>query len=81
MTVTVEEAKANLPQIIAQAEAGEEVFIARENNHPTVKLVSLITQRSRLAQHPDLIGSTKTLDPDALVKPLPPGEWGDLADL
>jgi len=80
MTLTIEEVKANLSQIIAKAEAGEEVLIAREKDHPTVKLVSLLPRGSRLNRHPDLIGSTKTHDPSALVTPLPPEEWGDLAD-
>lgn len=97
MTVTVEEAQARLIQIIARVEAGEEVLIAREPDHPTVKLVAITSGAGRLARHPDLIGSTTTHDPAvwpapqgqqtltildhaALVQPLPPEEWGDLAD-
>ena len=80
MTVTVEEAQARLIQIIARVEAGEEVLIAREPDHPTVKLVAITSGAGRLARHPDLIGSTTTHDPAALVHPLPPEEWGDLAE-
>jgi len=80
MTITVAEAKTKLAQIIAQAEAGEEVFIAGDQGHPAVKLVPLASDGARLARHPDLIGSTVTHEPAALVQPLPPEEWGDLAD-
>jgi len=80
MTVTVAEAQTNLAQIIARAEAGEEVFIGREPDHPAVKLAPLAPVRARLARHSDLIGSTVTHDPAALVQPLPPEEWGSLAD-
>ena len=80
MTVTVEEAKSSLAQIIARAEAGEEVLIARGAQPPTVKLVPLAAQGARLNRHPELIGSTTTHDPAALIHPLPPEEWGDLAD-
>ena len=83
MTITLAEAQTKLAQIIAQAEAGEEVIIASEQNHRAVKLVplaSLASAGARLKQHPELIGSTVTHDPTALVQPLPPEEWGDLAD-
>ena len=80
MTITVAEAQTKLAQIIAQAEAGEEVFIAREPDRPAVKLVPLASGGGQLARHPDLIGSTVTHDAAALVQPLPPEEWGDLAD-
>ena len=83
MTVTIQQAEAGLAQIIAQAQAGEEIFIGSDAMHPVAKLVPLAANgsvRSHLARHPDLAGSTATLDPDALVKPLPPEEWGDLAD-
>ena len=78
MTVTLEEAKANLARILERAEAGEEVLIGREPNHPVVRVVPLALKPSRLARHPDLIHSTKTHDPAALVNPLPPEEWGEL---
>ena len=79
MTITVAEAQTKLAQIIAQAEAGEEVFIAREPDHPAVKLVPLASSRAQLTRHPNLIGSTVTHDPAALVQPLPLEEWGELA--
>jgi antitoxin (DNA-binding transcriptional repressor) of toxin-antitoxin stability system len=80
MTLTVAEAQTKLAQIIAQAEAGVEVFLGRDANHPTVKLVRVAARSARLTRHPDLVGSTKTPDPAALLQPLPPEEWGDLAD-
>lgn len=79
MTITVAEAQTKLAQIIARAEAGEEVFIEREPDHPAVKLVPLASGRARLTRHPDLIGSTVTHDPAALVQPLGPEEWEGMA--
>ena len=79
MTITVAEAQTKLAQIIAQAEAGDEVFITGGPDRPAVKLVPLASSRARLTRHRDLIGSTMTHDPVALVQPLPPEEWGDLA--
>ncbi|MEI6784044.1 MAG: transposase family protein [Verrucomicrobiota bacterium] len=51
----------------------------RKMPRPVVKLVPLASSRARLTRHPDLIGSTVTHDPAALVQPLPPEEWGELA--
>jgi len=80
MTITVAEAQTKLAQILAQAEAGEEVLIERGPDHPAVKLVPLQPVHAPLARHPDLIGSTATHDPASLVHPLPPEDWGNLAD-
>lgn len=80
VTITVAEAQANLAPVIAQAQAGEEVIISGENNRRAVKLAPPTPVHGRLARHPDLIGSTTIHDPDALVRPLPLGEWGDLPD-
>lgn len=80
MTITVAEAQTKLAQIIACAEAGEEIFLAVDAGHPAVKLVPVAPTRARLDRHPDLVGSTITHDPAALVHPLPPEEWGELAD-
>ena len=80
MTITVAEAQTKLAQIIAQAEAGVDVFLGVDANHPAVNLVPVAAVRTRLTRHPDLVGSTTTHDPAALVQPLPPGEWGDPAD-
>ncbi|MBE7503051.1 MAG: hypothetical protein HS113_22765 [Verrucomicrobiales bacterium] len=80
MTITVAEAQTKLAQIIAQAEAGEDVFLCLDANHPAVKLVPVVAVRTRLDRHPDLVGSTTTHDPSALVQPLPIEEWGELAD-
>ena len=80
MTLTVEQAQENLPNLIAKAEAGEEVFISANGGNPIVKLIPVRPMPSRLTQHPELKGSLTILDHDALVKPLPAEEWGDLAD-
>ena len=80
MTITVADAQTKLAQIIARAEAGEEIFIGRDLDHPAVKLVPLSPSRARLSRHPDLIGSTVTHDPASLLQPLPPEEWGNLAE-
>jgi antitoxin (DNA-binding transcriptional repressor) of toxin-antitoxin stability system len=66
--------------MLRRAEAGEEIFIGSKADHPAVKLLPVASLRTRLTRHPELIGSTTTHDPAALVKPLPPQEWGDLAD-
>ena len=79
MTVTLEEAQANLPGIVAKAAAGEEVFIATPGGPPVVKLVSTAANGSRLAQDPQVKGALTILDHEALLKPLPPEEWGELA--
>lgn len=79
MTVTIEEAKASLAQILARAQAGEEVLIGPDVGHPVAKLVPVSAEQPRLARHPDLVGSTHTHDPAVLLKPLPPEEWGELA--
>jgi antitoxin (DNA-binding transcriptional repressor) of toxin-antitoxin stability system len=78
MTVTLEEAKVSLEQMLARAEAGEEVLIGPDAAHPLVKLVPICGKPSRLTRHPDLAGSTTTHEPAALINPLPPKEWGDL---
>ena len=80
MTITVAEAQTKLAQIIAQAEAGEEIFLAREPDHPAVKLASVASVCARLTRHPELIGSTTTQTPAALAQPLPQEEWGNLAN-
>ena len=80
MIVTLEEAQAQLPQIVRRATAGEDVFIAASTGAAAVKLVPVSGTTSRLTQHPDLIGSTKVLDEEALTKPLPPEDWAGLAD-
>ena len=78
MTVTLEEAQANLPGIVAKAAAGEEVVIATGSGRPPVKLVAVAANGSRLAQHPQVKGALAILDHEALVNPLPPEEWGEL---
>ena len=79
MIVTLEDAQTKLPQIIRQVTAGEEVFIVSSGGGPAVKLVPAVVTNSRLARHPDLVGSTKVLDEQALIQPLPAEEWAGLA--
>lgn len=78
MTVTLEEAQANLPGFLEKAAAGEEVVIAARSGQPAVKLVSVAGTGSRLVQRPEMKGTLTILDHEALLKPLPPGEWGEL---
>ena len=80
MTVTLEEAQANLPGIVAKAATGEEVFIATGSGRPAVKLVAVAVNGSRLAQDPQVKGALTILNHEALVKPLSPEEWGELAE-
>ncbi len=79
MTVSLEEAQANLAEIVAKAVTGEEVFIATGSGKPVVKLVAVAVNGSRLAQNPQVKGALTILDHEALVKPLPSEEWGELA--
>ncbi len=80
MTVTIDEAQARLPEIVAKAEAGEEVLLARSSGQLAVKLGPVTPKSSRLTQHPEIKGALTILDHEALVKPLQPEKWGDLAD-
>ena len=80
MTVTLEEARANLPQFVNQATAGEEIVIVVGKVGPSVRLVPVASKASRLTRHPDLIGSTRVFDSDALTQPLPGETWGWLAE-
>lgn len=79
MTLTIEEAQARLPEIVAKAEAGEEVLLARSSGQLTVQLVPVTRKSSRLTQHPDIKGSLTILDHEAIVRTLPAEEWGNLA--
>jgi len=79
MTVTLEEAQANLPGIVAKAATGEEVFIATGSARPAVKLVAVTVNGSRLAQDAQVKSALTILNHEALVTPLSPEEWGELA--
>jgi prevent-host-death family protein len=80
MTLTIEEAQARLPEIVAKAEAGEEVLLTKGTGQPAVRLVPAKRGPARLQRHPALVGSVVVHDPEALLKPLPPEEWGGLAE-
>ncbi len=78
MRYTIHEAKTNFSKLVAEAEAGEEVLIGRGRGEPTVKLVKLTGHPSRLHCHPELNGSIKRMNREALTQPLPVEEWGEL---
>jgi len=78
VTLTVQEANAAFLQLVAKAEAGEEILIGREKGLPSVKLVPVSAKPSRLTPHPTLSKALIILDQEALVNPLPPADWGDL---
>jgi prevent-host-death family protein len=80
--VTIKEAQADLAAIISRATAGEEIVILVKTGEPGVKIVpvAVTPKSSRLIRHPDLVGSTLTNDPEALVRPLPAEDWGWLAE-
>ena len=80
MTLTIEEAQSRLPEIVAKAEAGEVVLLARSSGQLAVQLVPVTPKCSRLTQHPDRKGSLTILDHESLVRTLPAEEWGNLAN-
>ena len=80
MALTIEEAQARLPEIVAKAAAGEEVLLARSSGQLAVQLVPVTPKSSRLTQHTKLKGSLIILDHEALVRALPAEEWGNLAN-
>jgi prevent-host-death family protein len=80
MMLTIQEAQARLAEVVAKAEAGEEVVLTSASGQPAVKLVPAKRGLARLQRHPALIGSVVVHDREALLKPLPHEEWGGLAD-
>jgi len=54
MTISIAEAQTKLAQLIAQAEAGEEVFIARSSDHPAGEIGPPWLRPRPLTRHPDL---------------------------
>ena len=69
VTVNVHEAKTNLSRLLAQAEAGEDIVIAR-NGKPVVRMVPV--QEQGKAQ-PDVFKGKFVL-PDSFFEPLPEEE-------
>lgn len=69
ITVNVHEAKTNLSRLLAQAEAGEEVVIAR-NGKPVARLAPF---RKRGKPQPDVFKGKFVL-PDSFFDPLPEDE-------
>ncbi len=74
MIVTVHQAKTNLSKLIAQAEAGEEIIIAR-GDKPAVKLTPVAEPELR-AKTPRVPGAWKGKFelPDSFFDPLPEDE-------
>ena len=68
-TVNVHEAKTQLSRLLAQAEAGEEVIIARRGE-PVVRLVVCKPKGKR---QPDVLKG-KVVIPDSFFEPLPEEE-------
>lgn len=70
-TVNIHEAKAHLSSLIARAEAGEEIVIARANK-PVVRLVPVATPKvqRRLGEAKDLVHIAADFDilPDDLLE-------------
>ena len=69
VTVNVHEAKTNLSRLLAQAEAGEDVVIAR-NGTPVARLVSCIPAKR---PQPDVLKGKVVID-DSFFDPLPEEE-------
>jgi len=69
ITVNVHEAKTNLSRLLAQAEAGEEVVIAR-NGKPVARLAPV---QARARPRPDVFKGKLVL-PDSFFDPLPEEE-------
>ncbi|MCY3756995.1 MAG: type II toxin-antitoxin system Phd/YefM family antitoxin [Acidobacteria bacterium] len=69
ITVNVHEAKTNLSRLLAKAEAGEEVIIAR-NGKPVARLAPVQT---RGKPRPDVFKG-KVVLPDSFFDPLPEEE-------
>ena len=68
-TVTIHDAKTNLSRLIARAEQGEEIVIAR-GKHPVVKLVAVEKPKHRV---PGMFKGKFEVGP-AFFEPLPPEE-------
>ncbi len=68
--ITIHTAKTTLSQLVARAEAGEEIILAR-GKHPACKLVPLNPTGAR-RQFGALAGLITV--PDSLMDPLPPDE-------
>lgn len=72
MIVTVHQAKTNLSKLIARAEAGEEVIIAR-GDKPAVKLVAVVVAEPKKPRVPGRLKGQFELT-EAFFEPLPEEE-------
>ncbi len=72
MIVNIHDAKTNLSRLLARAEAGEEVVIARAGR-PVARLVPVGPPPQR---RPGLWAGRMQVDDDALLAPLPEDEIG-----
>ncbi len=77
-TITVDEARAEFPQVLLEVEAGGEVIIARDQK-PIARLVSITTvPQQRRPKVGELRSDTSSI-PDEAFAPLTPDElkeWG-----
>jgi prevent-host-death family protein len=70
-TVEINEAKTQLSQLIARAEAGEEIIIAR-GDRPVVRLIPIAKAKPKRA--PGTLKDKITLPDEFFFDPLPEGE-------
>jgi prevent-host-death family protein len=70
-TVTIHQAKTHLSNLIARAEAGEEIIIAR-GKEPVVRLQLVATQKRR--REPGRLGHLPSLPDSFFFDPLPEDE-------
>jgi prevent-host-death family protein len=63
-TISIEEAQANLPDLIHRLSSGDEVVIT-ENNHPVARLVPTVTEPLPQSREPGFLrGSVLYMSPD-----------------
>lgn len=74
VTVNINQAKADFDQLIARAEAGEEVVISRDNR-PTVRLEAI--GKARTAPRKPGSWKGRFAVPDSALEPLSPEDLGD----
>lgn len=77
-TITVDEARAELPQVLAEVEAGAEVVIARDHK-PVARIVPMAGIGARNRPKVGTLRGAPFPIPDAALVPLTPDElkeWG-----
>ena len=74
--ITIHKAKTELSKLIARAEAGEEIIIAR-NDRPVVKLVAVQPPEPSKKREPGVLAHLKGKIPDSFFAPLSEEELKD----